>query len=540
MNTTTGGNSPVMLLNRSCRDIQNGDQDVILMTGCEAMYSRLLARRAGGRIEWPQQSADVAECAVIGDATPPTNNAEMAIGLILPVQIYPMLENALRHRLGRTVEEQSAVIGDLWSRFSEVAAGNQYAWSPQARSAEDLVTASPDNRMVAFPYTKLLTANLQVDQAAGAIVCSVEAAQRLGIPEDRWVFPFAGAEGKDHNFLSERDDLSRSPCIAACGRALEALSGVAPADASHVDLYSCFPIAVEIAAAELGLPLERQLTLTGGLTFGGGPGNAYAFHGLAEAVAACRREPGSVALTTALGWYVTKHTLSMLSTTPNPEGFGWRSVQDEVATLPKRAVAEGYEGPVTVEAATVAYDRDGEPEKVLAAVLTPDGARGWASSADRVLADEFIAGGVIRRAGESQRHRPGVNRTDRKKGSRSEPFSCQFTRRAMRVRSRPVRSGRTSASSKPASSANVFTASAWWGAISMTATPGRRNHMGAPLRMVSIASVPSGSGEQGVTRFPVDNFLRQILIVGDVGRVRQDQVDVALEVVGQRFVPVTF
>jgi acetyl-CoA C-acetyltransferase len=395
INTTTGGNSPVMLLNRSCRDIQRGDHDVILMTGCEAMYSRLLARRAGGHIEWPQQAGEVRDCSVIGDEAPPTNNAEMAIGLILPVQIYPMLENALRHRLGRTVEEHRAVIGGLWSRFSEVAAGNVYAWSRQARTPDDIATPSAENRMVAFPYTKLLTANLQVDQAAGTIVCSVEAAQRLGVPEDRWVFPLAGAEGKDHNFLSERDDLSRSPCIAACGRALRELTGVLPADAQHVDLYSCFPIAVEIAAEELGLPLDRQLTLTGGLTFGGGPGNAYAFHGIAEAVAACRREPGSVALTSALGWYVTKHSLAMLSTTPNPRGYGWQSVQDEVDALPKRAVAEGYEGPVTLETATVAYDREGEPEKVLAAVLTPEGARGWASSADRVLADEFVAGGLL-------------------------------------------------------------------------------------------------------------------------------------------------
>ena len=108
--------------------------------------------------------------------------------------------------------------------------------------------------MVSFPYPKLCTANMQVDQGAGYIVCSVEAARAAGVPEDRWVFPLAGADGNDHWYISNRDELHRSPAIRLAGQAALELAGLGVDDVALVDLYSCFPAVVQMAAAELGLP----------------------------------------------------------------------------------------------------------------------------------------------------------------------------------------------------------------------------------------------------------------------------------------------
>ena len=141
--------------------------------------------------------------------------------------------------------------------------------------------------MVSFPYPKLCTANMQVDQGAGYIVCSVEAARAAGVPEERWVFPLAGADANDHWFISQRAELHRSPAIRLAGAAALGLAGLGIDDVAAVDLYSCFPVVVQMAAAELGLAVDdpsRPLTLTGGLTFGGGPGNNYTSHGIARAV----------------------------------------------------------------------------------------------------------------------------------------------------------------------------------------------------------------------------------------------------------------
>ena len=104
-------------------------------------------------------------------------------------------------------------------------------------------------------------------------------------PTERWVFPLAGADGNDHWFISERPELHRSPAIRLAGAAALEQAGLGIDDIAFVDLYSCFPVVVQMAAHELGLAVDdpdRPLTLTGGLTFGGGPGNNYTSHGIAQ------------------------------------------------------------------------------------------------------------------------------------------------------------------------------------------------------------------------------------------------------------------
>jgi acetyl-CoA C-acetyltransferase len=239
--------------------------------------------------------------------------------------------------------------------------------------------------MVSFPYPKLCNANDRVDQGAAMILCSVEAARTAGVPEDRWVFPLAGADASDHWFLSHRRDLHSSPAIRLAGASALRLAGVGIDDIAHIDLYSCFPCAVQIAANELGLPIDdpdRPLTVTGGLAFAGGPGNNYVSHSIAAMAGRLRADPGSLGLVTGLGWYVTKHAVGLWSTTPPTGGFAYESPQDEVDGLPQRVPASGFEGDATVETYTVIHQRDGEPEHAIVSLLTDDGARAWGTLSD--------------------------------------------------------------------------------------------------------------------------------------------------------------
>jgi acetyl-CoA C-acetyltransferase len=326
---------------------------------------------------------------------------------MVPVHAYPLFENALRAANGWTMEEHAARIGALWSRFSSVAADNPDAWIRTARTAGEIITPSAKNRMVAFPYPKLCTANMQVDQGAGYIVCSVAAARAAGVPEDRWVFPLAGADAHDHWFISQRVELHRSPAIRLAGAAALGLAGLAIDDVALVDLYSCFPAVVQMAAAELGLAIDdpaRPLTLTGGLTFGGGPGNNYTSHGIARAVGALRESPGAAALVTGLGWYATKHSVGVYASRPPSSGdgpFAWRDVQPEVDALPQCVVDESANGPVRVETYTVTFDRDGAPERGIVACRTAANARAWGNITDadtlaQLCVEESIGrGGVL-------------------------------------------------------------------------------------------------------------------------------------------------
>ena len=258
---------------------------------------------------------------------------------------------------------------------SEVAAGQPCAWTPTAYTAEELAQASPSNRLVTHPYRKLHNANIQVDQAAAVIVCSAAHARSLGVPSDRWVFLHASAAATDVWNLSERDRLDRSPAIAACARGLFEHTAKGPDDLDYLDLYSCFPAAVQLAAGELGLDLTRELTCTGGLTFFGGPGNNYATHGV---IALARRlreaEEGAVGLASALGWYATKHAMGIFGNSPPTQPFA--AIEPAVANAPARDVAPAgasYEG--TAETATVIYERDGSPSYGILFALLADGRR---------------------------------------------------------------------------------------------------------------------------------------------------------------------
>jgi acetyl-CoA C-acetyltransferase len=392
MLSAIGGNAPQALMHDACRAISTGDLDVVLVTGAEALYARALARRdrSLAPLAWAGQPAEGTPAPVVfGVDKPGATDLEVQRGVVLPVHAYPLFENALRAARGWTLDEHASHIGSLWSRFSEVAATNPHAWIRTPRPASEIVTPATDNRMVSFPYPKLCTANMQVDQGAGYIVCSAEAARAAGVPEDRWVFPLSGADANDHWFISHRPELHRSPAIRLAGAAALELAGVGIDDVAAIDLYSCFPVVVQMAAAELGLSVDdpaRPLTLTGGLTFGGGPGNNYTSHGIARAVGALRADPGATALVTGLGWYATKHSVGIYASRPPADGesrpFAWRDVQPEVDALPRCTVDAEASGPVRVETYTVTFDRDGTPERGILACRTGDDSRAWGNVTD--------------------------------------------------------------------------------------------------------------------------------------------------------------
>jgi acetyl-CoA C-acetyltransferase len=395
--TTTGGNSPQMLVNATATSIQAGELDVALLVGAEAMYSRRLARRADHHLEWPKQGPETPPPRVLGSDRSGSHEVELARSLAMPTQVYPVFENALRGAAGETIDQHQVKVSELWSRFSEVAATNPYAWLPEVHTPEQIRSVGPDNRMIGFPYPKLMNANMQVDQSAALIVTSVAAARAAGVPADRWVFPLSGADGNDHYFVSERDNLHSSPAIAACGRHAFELAGIGVDDVAHVDLYSCFPSAVQIGAAALGIGLDRQLTVTGGLCFGGGPGNNYVTHAIATLVGRLRDDPGSYGLATALGWYVTKHAVGIYSTAPPGNGFRAANVQAEVDALPRRELAADHDGEASLESYTVVHDRDGNPSLAIVACLLPDGRRAWANSDDADLMKTLTTDEVLGR-----------------------------------------------------------------------------------------------------------------------------------------------
>jgi acetyl-CoA C-acetyltransferase len=397
-----GGNGPQLAVSVLAERIQAGALDVALVCGAEALATVSAAMRAGEPTGWPEPDPGRAAGEVLEGEAAPASDEELAVGLIAPIMAYPLIENALRAAAGRTLAAQQALIAGLWSRFSAVAAARpDVAWSPRARTAEEIGTPSASNRLVSLPYTKLLNANIQVDQAAALVLCSAEAARAAGVPRDRWVFVHAGAQAADEWLMSHRVTLAASPAIAACGRAVLGHAGIDVAELGPVDLYSCFPAAVELAAGALGLPLDdpaRPLTCTGGLTFFGGPGNDYATHAIAAVARELRAAPGGThGLATALGWYATKHAVGVYGNAEPARPF--RAVEAAPAAPPARAVAAPGDHDAVAETGTVIYERDGAPSYGILFALLPDGRRVLGTTRDRAVleamaTDDFLGSAV--------------------------------------------------------------------------------------------------------------------------------------------------
>lgn len=400
--TGVGGNVPQTLVNKACLDIQAGRADLVMIAGAETFRTRTRLRNRGSKPKWTSQDESVPFAEGANESLPMMGPAEVRISLDRPSYVYPLFEQALRIKAGESIDDHRRRIGTLWSQFNAVAQYNPHAWSRTPLTPEQIWQANEGNRMISWPYTKLMNSNNMVDQGAAIIVASAEKATHLQIPTDRWVFPHAGTDAHDTYAVGERLELDQSPAIRIGGRQALELAGAGVDDIDLIDVYSCFPSAVQVAAAELELPIgdtRRPLTVTGGLTFAGGPWNNYVTHSIAAMAERLAGRAGQLGLITANGGYLTKHSFGVYGSEPPKHEFRWQDVQARVDAEPTRTAEVAWSGVGTVESWTTPFDREGNPEKVFLAVRTPEDARTLAVITDTAEADasvrEDIAGAKV-------------------------------------------------------------------------------------------------------------------------------------------------
>jgi len=382
--TPYGGNFAHSCVIDAARSIQSGYNGVVLITGSENGRSQVQAERQG--IELRATEVPGTPNRMIAEDKPIIHEAEFARGMTSASNMYAVIESAIRFARKESMEAHSQRITELWAGFNAVACGNPNAWIRKPYSAQEIGCASPDNPMISYPYTRLMNANPRVDMAAGLILCSLDIARKAGVPEEKLVFFHSATEATDSTFASTRADFHRSPPMRiAGGRALE-LVGKTIEEIDHIDIYSCFPSAVQVAATELGIPKGRALTVTGGLTFGGGPLNDYELHAIARMTEVIREDRGSTGLVSANGGWLANHAFSIFSTEFPTDGFRYENLQEQIDVFPLREAVIDWEGPVTIEAYTVAYEA-GEASIGYAACLLDDGRRTWGMVGDPVVLD---------------------------------------------------------------------------------------------------------------------------------------------------------
>jgi acetyl-CoA C-acetyltransferase len=372
-----GGESPIRYLHEAAQRIARGECSVAAVCGAEAQSSATKAERAGVTLPWTPFAHDVEE---------PKRGAAfqkpmaVKLGVFRPVTVYPFYEAASSAHWGQSPREAMAESGELWSRYSEAASHNPNAWLKRHFAPEEITTPSPDNRLIAWPYTKLMVANPTVNMGAGVLLTSLAKAREAGIAEDRLIYPWGGASAEEPRDYLLRDQFFEGHPQNAVLNAVMDLAGGYGQAFDAIELYSCFPCVPKMARRTLGLGADVQPTVTGGLTFFGAPLNTYMTHA-ACAMVRNLRSGTKLGLLYGQGGFVTKHHALVLSRQPPREALAQDTSVQAEADRRKGAVPDFVteaSGKGKVESFTVIYGRNGDVEHGVVMLRTPENARALA------------------------------------------------------------------------------------------------------------------------------------------------------------------
>ena len=369
-----GGSVPLVLATDVARDIRAGDLDLALITGAEALATVRRLKKAGEKPQWSFAPAEKRRFPMDMDFDP----SEITHAVFEAYLTFALFDNARRAHLGRDLDAHRAQLGRVLAPMTAIAAASPHAWFPVARDPDEIVTASPDNRMVSYPYTKLMTSIMDVDMAAALVLASASKADALGIPEERRVYLRGSAYAEDPAHVAGHPELWRSPAMAAAADAALAGAGIGADEVAHLDLYSCFASSVCFALDALGISEDdtRAVTQTGGLPYHGGPGSNYMTHALAAMAETLRNDPGSYGVTSGVGMHMQKHAYGVWST--DPGGAPLRDVAPAGPAAAPLAIVEAPEGKATVATYTVLHGRDGGPERAVLVCDVSGGSRCYA------------------------------------------------------------------------------------------------------------------------------------------------------------------
>src|SRR3954452_17056963 len=372
-----GGESPIRYIHEAAQRIARGECDVAAVCGAEAQSTATKAERAGVSLPWTPFAHDVEE---------PKRGAAfqkplaVKLGVFRPVTVYPFYEAESSAHWGQTPREAMAESGELWSRYSEAAAQNPNAWLKRRYTPHEITTPTADNRLIAWPYNKLMVANPSVNMGGALLLTSLTKARAAGIAEDKLVYPLGGASAEEPRDYLLRDQFYESHSQNAVLKAVMDLAGGDGKKFDAVELYSCFPCVPKMARRTLGLGANVQPTVTGGLTFFGAPLNTYMTHAACAMVRRVR-DRAKLGLLYGQGGFVTKHHALVISKVPPREALAQETSVQAAADSNKRAVPEfvtAASGKGSVESYTVIFGRNGEVEHGVVMLRTADNARALA------------------------------------------------------------------------------------------------------------------------------------------------------------------
>ena len=394
-----GGTSPLDLLHEITTAIRQGDVGCALITGSEAMKTRRWAGKQGMRLSWPERPE---QHNPMRGQPPLSSSLERHYGLSLPIHVFPLFENAIGTAHHRTAQEQRDVAASILARNASTAAHNPHAWFQDAPDTSSIASITPENRLIAYPYTKRMNAIMDVDQCACVVVVSAAFLEARGLL-DRAAAILGGAGAQDAWYISERPSYDHSPAMQLAYTTALDRAGLTPDDLDAFDLYSCFPSAIQLGLTALGTQHEdqRAFSLTGGLAYAGGPGNGYVLHALATALTRLRANQTERVLVSGIGMANSKHAATILAHAAHRANDASGEVSyREPYKPPAASVIEKADGNASIVTWTVEYDRQGDPARVILLLDLESGERAIATADNTAqMANQLLARDPIGRTG---------------------------------------------------------------------------------------------------------------------------------------------
>jgi len=405
--TWVGATAPQWFVNQTAEKIISGETRLALICGGEAFHSRKIAAKVkGGKFQ--QWDFLPKKPWMAGDLRDPLTALEMKYGLMLPIHIYPLFENALRHHENLSIKKQREELGEFCTGFSAIAAENQFSWFQIPKTSNEITEITNTNRMISFPYTRSMCSIMQVDQSAALFMTDEQTAEELGVPQDKWVYHIGAGDASDIWYVSERKNFFSSPSAKVATDMAMEQACVVLREIEHFDLYSCFPSATRIVRNMMGIQKNdpRPLTVTGGMPYFGGPGNNYSLHAICKITELLRNDKEKLGMVHALSWFISKHSVGIYSgkrKQTNRTPITTNNYKAEPDKIKGPLMAENAFGEAVIETYSVFHNREGTPENAVIIGRLDNGSRFLANAApDKDMLNAMLEHECIGKRGKVQ------------------------------------------------------------------------------------------------------------------------------------------
>ena len=302
------------LINSACKKIINEDIRASLIVGGEARYKKIRALKEGINFEEMKLLKNPDYYVKAKEDLYVTEELD-ALGM-MAVGYYAVLESALRHKQKNSLRDHEKFLGDLYANFSKTASENQHAWNQKIYSSDEIQKPSEKNPRIAYPYNKLHNSSWNVNQSSALILTSEEIADELNIPFSKRVYPLISSETNHMIGLIQRPDMTNPLGLKLAADFIIEAAEKNKIQPSMYELYSCFPVAVQMFSMALNIPDNINKTVTGGMPFAGGPLNNYMLHASAQMLLKIRENSNEIGLVTGVSGMMTKQSLAIWGKEP--------------------------------------------------------------------------------------------------------------------------------------------------------------------------------------------------------------------------------